>query len=266
MNNDLMVQMAKCFDGTSLELFVIESRKFKSLHFHNAFSQSMMDKQAPMRLVVDYTNSIMGFLLFNSSPKKIAMIGLGGGSIAKYCHHYLPTTNFLAIEINAEVIALRNKFDIPEDDKRFAVIEADGATYFKNTDRLFDVIIVDGFDKYGQPAQLCSQSFYESCFRSLETNGILVINFCGQVSHNRRYQDLVNQSFQNSSTMILEKDHLNQVLFACKGNKLTLSIEEIMEQGIELSKKHTFDVTRIAQDILFYRQIDFASAMVEAID
>jgi hypothetical protein len=56
------------------------------------------------------------------------------------------------------------------------------------------------------------------------------------------------------------------VLFACKGNKLTLSIEEIMEQGIELSKKHTFDVTRIAQDILFYRQIDFASAMVEAID
>lgn len=262
MNNDLLGQMAKCFDGTSLELFVIESRKFKSLHFHNAFSQSLMDIQAPMRLVVDYTNSIMGFLLFNSSPKNIAMIGLGGGSIAKYCHHYLPTSNFLAIEINPEVIALRDKFEIPENDQRFAVIEEDGATYFKNTQRLFDVIIVDGFDKYGQPAQLCSKSFYESCFRSLEANGILVINFCGNVSHSRRYRDLVNQSFQNSSMMVQEKDHLNQVLFACKGDRLNLSIEEIMEQSVELSKTHTFDVTRIAQNILFYRQIDFASAMI----
>ena len=266
MNNDLLGQMAKCIDGTSFEPFVIESRKFKSLHFNNAFLQSLMDKQAPIRLVVDYTNSIMGFLLFNSSPKNIAIIGLGGGSIAKYCHHYLPTTDFLAIEINPEVIALRNKFDIPGDDQRFAVIEADGATYFKNTDRLFDVIIVDGFDKDGQPAQLCSQSFYDSCFKSLECNGILAINFCGQVSHNRHYQDLVNHSFQNSSTMIQEKDHLNQVLFACKGNTLNLSIEEIMEKVIELSKTHTFDVTRIAQDILFYRHIDFASAMIEAID
>ena len=72
--------------------------------------QSRMLKADPARLVLDYTRTMMGFLLFQPKPDRIAMIGLGGGSLAKYCHLKLPDSDFTAIEISPEVIALRKKF------------------------------------------------------------------------------------------------------------------------------------------------------------
>ena len=266
MFKDLLLQMKDGFDRVNNEPFVIESRRFKSMHFDHASTQSLMDLQAPMKLVVDYTKSIMGFLFFQPNPKNIAMIGLGGGSIAKYCHHHLPSSHFLVIENNPKVIALRNKFHIPEDDSRFEVKVADGATFIKNTDRQFDVLIVDGFDKHGQPSQLCSKNFYDNCFRALRPDGILVINLCGEMEGNRRYQDLVNQSFQNDSVMLLERDRLNQVLFSCKGAGLTVSIEDLMAQAAELHETHAFDVAQVAQNFLFYRQLNYARTLIKVID
>ena len=35
----------------------------------------------PDFLVLSYTRTMMAFLLFNSEPKRIAVLGLGGGSI-----------------------------------------------------------------------------------------------------------------------------------------------------------------------------------------
>ena len=128
------------------------------------------------------------------------------------------------------------------------------------------VLIVDGFDKHGQPSQLCSKNFYDNCFRALRPDGILVINLCGEMEDSRRYQDLVNQSFQNESVMVLERGHVNQVLFACKGNMLAVSIEDLMAQAAELHKKHAFDVAQVAQNFLFYRQLNYARTLIKLID
>ena len=35
---------------------------------------------------------MMGFLLFKPQPRSIGMIGLGGGSLAKFCYRYLSRT------------------------------------------------------------------------------------------------------------------------------------------------------------------------------
>ncbi|MBV5333937.1 transferase, partial [bacterium] len=66
-----------------------------------------MLKAEPEKLLLDYTQTMMGFLLFQPTPQRMAMIGLGGGSLAKYCRRTLPTVDFTAIELSAEVIALR---------------------------------------------------------------------------------------------------------------------------------------------------------------
>ena len=81
-----------------------------SLHFGFPTIQSRMLKADPARLVLDYTRTMMGFLLFQPKPERIAMIGLGGGSLAKYCRLKLPDSDFTAIEISPAVIALRNEF------------------------------------------------------------------------------------------------------------------------------------------------------------
>ena len=67
-----------------------------------------MDLRDPSALDLEYTQTMMGFLLFLPQPQRIAMIGLGGGSLAKFCHRYLPRTRIQVVEINPHVIALRD--------------------------------------------------------------------------------------------------------------------------------------------------------------
>jgi hypothetical protein len=51
-------------------------------------------------LELEYTRGMMAFLLFQRMPRDIALIGLGGGSLAKYIHRHLPDSRLTALEIN----------------------------------------------------------------------------------------------------------------------------------------------------------------------
>jgi spermidine synthase len=125
-----------------------------ALEFDNGTVQSRMLQAEPVQLVLEYTRLMMGFLLLHPAPTRIAMIGLGGGSLAKYCWSKLPEADVTAIEISPEVIALREVFSIPPDGRRFRVRCEDGAAFVGRDAPPLDVLLVDGFDRQGQPAQL----------------------------------------------------------------------------------------------------------------
>src|SRR6185369_13369083 len=120
-----------------------------TLVFDDKNVQSRMLPDEPARLVVEYTRLVMGFLLFHPEPQRIAMIGLGGGSLAKYCARNLRDADFTAIEISPDVIALRSAFGIPPDGPRFRIRCEDGAAFVRREDESFDVLLVDGFDSAG---------------------------------------------------------------------------------------------------------------------
>jgi spermidine synthase len=111
-----------------------------SLHFDNDCIQSMMSCGNPNYLEIPYTKTMMCFLLAMPYPEHILMIGLGGGSLAKFCYRHLPKTRITVVEICPDVIALRDLFKIPEDDDRFCVVCADGADFVRDTKPDFDVI------------------------------------------------------------------------------------------------------------------------------
>lgn len=244
------------FDGTQGEPYIVESKKFKALYFDSESTQSLMDMQAPIRLVVSYTETMMGFLLFHENPKKIAMIGLGGGSIAKYCHHHLPKASIVVLENNPKVIALKDQFHVPENSNQFKVLEADGAAYLKNTEEKFDVLLVDGYTKLGQAAQLCSEDFYASCLDCLNPEGVLVINFSGAVGLNQVYQERIDRVFDRPSVLVVEDDRMNQILFASKDSSLNTPSEDLMRRSSALSKVHDIHLARTIQNFLAQRKLD----------
>ena len=244
------------FDGTKGEPFVIESNKFKALYFDHESTQSLMDIRAPMRLVVSYTETMMGFLLFNSNPKSIAMVGLGGGSLAKYCHHHLPDSAIVILENNPKIIALRDQFHIPCNSMRFEVKECDGAHYLENTAQTFDVLLIDGFNKSGQPAQLSGDDFYASCFACLNPDGLMVINFSGSSGLGKISQEKIDRVFKRASVLITEDDQRNQILFACKGPSLSTSTQELLKRSIALSAVHDIHLARTLQNFLLQREKD----------
>jgi spermidine synthase len=134
--------------------FVYETLTSKALHFSICQTQSRMDLRDPHALDLEYTRTMMAFLLFAPQARDIEMIGLGGGSLAKFCHRHLPDTRIHVVEINPHVIALRDVFHVPEDSERFRVIAGDGAQYVRAGAERCDVLMVDGFDRIGQASSL----------------------------------------------------------------------------------------------------------------
>src|SRR5260370_42067980 len=108
-----------------------------------------MGKGATVDLLLNYTRIMSSFLKFNLLPRSIAMIGLGGGWMAKWCHHHLPHADITIVEINRPVIALRDRFYTPEDDHKFRVLCQDGADYVAIAPHNTDVLIVDGLNLDG---------------------------------------------------------------------------------------------------------------------
>lgn len=230
--------------------FLHEYRGALTLHFEPQAIQSRMLRDAPDELVLGYTKAMMGFLLFHPAPARVAMIGLGGGSMAKYCLRYLPTVDFTAIEISPEVIALRSEFAIPSDNERFRVICGDGADYVRDASNRVDAIIVDGFDASGQPPQLCSQDFYDQCAAKLSDDGVLVTNFwAADVDYGACISRLRN-SFGSQVVSVSSEDPENRIVFACRGPGFPPPEREFLSKARELNAAHTIDFLPTAMSIL----------------
>jgi len=147
-----------------------------SLRFNSETVQSAMNLDDPTRLELEYTRAMMLFLLFNPAPRSILMIGLGGGSLPKYCHRHLPDSDITVVEIDPAVIAMREQFQVPPEGPRFRVLEGDGANHIRTTQTRHDVILVDGFGPQGQPEALATRDFYDACRAALQPDGVLVVN------------------------------------------------------------------------------------------
>jgi len=210
-------------DQVHLQPFVHATRSAKSLHFSLAETQSSMKLAQPDALELEYTRLMMGFLLWQPQPQRIAMIGLGGGSLAKFCHRHLPLAQMSVVEINPHVIALRDAFQVPPDDARFQVVEADGACFVRETDERFDVLMVDAFDAQGMPAALGRRRFYDDCLDVLVPAGLMVVNLHAGHPHCPVYVERIRRSFGEHVLRVDDRDGANSVIFACKGEALQLA-------------------------------------------
>ena len=210
------------FDADQVHLmpFIHETRSSRSLHFSLVETQSSMSLAQPDFLDFEYTRIMMGFLLFHARPLKIGMIGLGGGSLAKFCHRHLPDAHVTVVEINPHVIALRDEFAVPPDGPRFEVVRADGARYVKTARDVFDVLLIDGYDYDGMPAQLASAAFYGDCAACLGPSGVLVANVHADHADLPALVDRVGDAFRNPALFVKGRAEANAVVFARQGAPL----------------------------------------------
>ena len=197
--------------------YVHESQNTRALHFSLDEIQSRMRIADPHALDLEYTRTMMAFLLFVPEPQDIVMIGLGGGSLAKFCHRQLKTSRIQVVEINPHVIALRDAFQVPPDDERFAVVAGDGAQFVRRGASRCDVLLVDGFDSDGLPSRLCSQRFYDDCHALLQPQGIMVANLHSRHARFDIFVDRMRRSFDDAVFVVGDAERSNSIVFAAKG-------------------------------------------------
>ena len=242
---------------------VVQAGGLVALQFDESAVQSCMLAQEPYALALGYTRTMMGFLLFQPDPRRISIVGLGGGSLAKYCYRYVPDATITAVEINPEVLALRSQFQIPPDDERFAAICADGAHYV--SDHHPDVLLVDGFNAEGVPPQLCSRAFYTACRRQLPDNGLLVANLISSDSGFRSCVRSLRAVFNDAVTLAPAEDSPeNVIVFAWKGPAERLSLDMSFARARVLEARHPLNLCETAIRIAYGKTIDWDERTADA--
>lgn len=202
--------------GRYVKPFIVDTGRRRALQFDLNCEQSAMLRHDPYRLALTYTRKMMAFLVFNRTPRRVLMLGLGGGSLAKFCHRHLPRTALTAVEINSDVLALREEFQIPADDDRFRVIREDAAAYLTALRRLKDVILVDACNHTGIAPELNSLDFYHHAWRCLSREGVLVANICGEPYSRAAHLTRIRTVFGEACVALRAREEDNVIVFAFK--------------------------------------------------
>ncbi|MEN5116877.1 transferase [Luteimonas sp. TWI662] len=189
---------------------------FTSLQFVRRQTQSRMVSGDPDRLLVDYTRTMFAALLWQPAPAVLGMVGLGGGSQAKFAYRHLPDTRIEVVENNPHVVALRAEFGVPADDARLEVVIDDGAQFVASRRARFDLLLVDGYDEHGIPAALSSQAFYDDCRDALVADGVLACNL--YVRDPDTHVARLQQAFGQAQVLVVDEPKMsNRVAFAWRG-------------------------------------------------
>ncbi len=204
-----------CRESGSLPVQITDRDGIRYLHLGGSSVQSAMRLQAPFDLELEYTRAMMGFLLFHPAPRQIGLIGLGGGSLAKFIHHHLPDSHLTVLEIDPEVVAAaRTWFELPADDARLRVIPGDGAAYVHAHPDSLDVLLVDGFDAEDIAAALTTLKFYRACHAMLRPGGVAVFNLWGSDKFFNQYVLQLARAFGGRILLLPAVEKANVVVFA----------------------------------------------------
>jgi spermidine synthase len=199
-------------DGHYEKPFVVDDGETRQLLFSLDFIQSAMRLADPAALEFAYTRKMMACLLFVPEPEHLLMVGLGGGSLAKFCYRHLPHTRITVLEINPDVIALRHVFEIP-DDPRLSIIQTDAAAYLPGAPAAADVLLLDGYDPAGISPSFLHREFYRAARACLRPGGMLVANLAGPESAWAAHRTLLEFEFEQVQ-LLATADADNHVAFA----------------------------------------------------
>jgi spermidine synthase len=201
--------------------------------------QSRLDLRDPLHLLAAYSQAVMLGLAWNSAPRRICVIGLGGGRIPLVLHHHLPSALIDCVEIEPAIVEAATRFFGFQPDDRLRVSLGDGRGYLAELSSgvCYDLIVVDAVGGDGSTAYgLVTQEFYRLCRAHLSGDGVLSVNLLRHYPFYAEKIKTIERSFDHVSCCPVVGG--NAVVFATQS--VRLDEDELAERIRSLQKQHRF--------------------------
>ncbi|GAA5786762.1 polyamine aminopropyltransferase [Chitiniphilus shinanonensis] len=230
---------------------VSEEFGIRKLHFGQDDTQSAMRVADPLELVLAYTRCAFGLLLFVEPPREMVLIGLGGGSIAKWVHHKLPQTRLTCVELHSQVVNVaRSMFHLPQDDERLSVQVADGTAHvYAMPPGATDVIMMDAYSSTGIVPSLISSDFLTACRDRLTENGVLAINLWSSDKRFPDYRNRLSGVFDGRVVCLPARQKGNVMAFAFNRPQNNPQWERLRERARELEAAYQLEFGEFVADL-----------------
>lgn len=215
-------------------IFVYDHKGMRCLLFkaEGQGPQSCVMLRFPDEMLLDYTKMMLGALYVRPDPRRILIIGLGGGTLQTTLAKFLPEAEIDTAEIDPAIARIAEKHFNFQTGPRQRVIFEDGRVFVKRAvqnGKRYDMIMLDAFKGQVIPEHLLTQEFIKEAKSLLAENGVFIANTnatAGLYSHESVTYESVYGKFLNL------KAGSNRVIIARQDG--TLPAIGVMQKNAEL--------------------------------
>jgi len=196
-------------------------------------------------LELAYTRYALAGLALCDSPRRILVVGLGGGTLPRFLHWYYPEAMIDAVEIDPEVADVAKRYFGFRADPRMRVHIGDGRTFVESIRRpSYDVIFLDAYGPDSVPPHLSTQEFLQSVRHALLPGGVAVANVWRR-ARNPLYDAMVRtyEEVFDSLFIVNVEGGVNAILLALpRARRLSRSALAQRARQISAAKRFRFDL------------------------
>jgi len=202
--------------------------------------QSVVKPGDPDHLELPYTRVVMTGLALCDDPRRVLVVGLGGGTIPMFLRKHYPQVAIDVVDIDPEVVRVAKKFFGFREDARMRAHAADGRRFIEQTRQPYDIIFLDAFGPDSIPRHLATVEFLQSVRRALTPRGLVAGNVWSR-STNRQYDDMV-RTYQEafSELYVIRIEGAGNRIFIALPRAERVTRQDLSKRAAAISKQHGF--------------------------
>ena len=206
--------------------------------------QSVVKPGDPEYLALPYASVMLAGLALSEDPRRILILGLGGGTLPMFIRKHYPDATIDAVDIDPDVVYVAKEFFGFREDSRMKAHVEDGRRFIEKTRQPYDVIFLDAFGIDSVPGHLATQEFLQAVRRAVKPGGGVVGNLWGS-GYNRLYDAMV-RTYQEvfDELFILDVRSAGNKILLALPRRQPLSRDELtlMARKVSTAKRFRFDL------------------------
>ena len=140
------------------------------------YTESVSNLLDPDDLPLRYAQVMTIAAVYPEAPRKILMLGLGGGSISTYLGRFMPEAAITTVEIDPGVITAAKTYFGLRETERMRYHAGDGRVFLNRNSELYDLILLDAYRGGYVPFHLLTREFYTLVKQRLTPGGAAAFN------------------------------------------------------------------------------------------
>lgn len=209
--------------------------------------QSAIRLDAPHALELEYVQQMTAWLLYLHAPTEIALLGLGGGSLARWNLRHLRQSRLVAVEHNpAVILAAKSMFGLPAEGPRFEIVAQDALKWAQTArPASFGVVQVDLYDSEADGPVLDSVDFYRAIRGLLpDSGGIVSVNLFGRPQSLKKSVSHLNVAFDSRIRLLSPSRAGNRVALCFHGPSFQVDHGLLSKRASWLEARFGFPYSR----------------------
>ena len=228
---------------------VVDDGIYRSLHFGSDAKQSCMLLRDPRQLALSYTRAMCAALLFCGTPRRVLLLGLGGGSLAKFLLHHYPECHIDAVEFRPQVHRVAQEFFALPETPRLQLHFEDAGQFLRGAGSEmsdYDLILIDAFLEHGIAYSVCEMHFFDCCRERLAATGVMAINlWADDRIQVREFVEDISTSFNREVVQLPVEGRANLVAIATRLPAVKRQLKRLDDRARALEQQTSVEFTSL---------------------